>query len=375
MGKYGHKNEIQLNPLAYNIGLIGESGIGKSTIIKEMCEKLVGKDGYISLDIGKESGHSTISGIITETVPDWNTFTDIIDDIVENKQDYPDLKVVIIDTYDQLCELAEKETIRLWNKKLQLNDKPKIDTINSAFGGFGKGLDKAIDLMLDKLWELKSVGVSFVIIAHVKKTDLTDPVTESTYSILTANSTQKYFNAIKQKLDFLGVAYIDRDIVKVKTGKKDNKGKEIEKGKLAGESRVISFRDDTYSVDSKCRFANIIDKIPFDVDSFIKAMTDAILEEQKKDGISLNEAKKKQDKAEKEAEKQAIENSANAKKIGKIDEEKNEELIGIIKSKFPDANDKTKAKVKETMAEYNIPNFKTTEVSTNGLEEIVSLLQ
>ena len=375
MGKYGHKNEIQLNPLSYNIGLIGESGIGKSTIIKEMCEKLVGKDGYISLDIGKESGHSTISGIITETVPDWKTFTDIIDDIVENKQDYPDLKVVIIDTYDQLCELAEKETIRLWNKKLQLNDKPKIDTINSAFGGFGKGLDKAIDLMLDKLWELKSVGVSFVIIAHVKKTDLTDPVTESTYSILTANSTQKYFNAIKQKLDFLGVAYIDRDIVKVKTGKKDNKGNEIEKGKLAGESRVISFRDDTYSVDSKCRFANIIDKIPFDVDSLIKAMTDAILEEQKKDGISLNEAKKKQNKAEKEAEKQAIENSANAKKIGKIDEEKNEELIGIIKSKFPDASDKTKAKIKEKMAEYNIPNFKSTEVSTNGLEEIISLLQ
>ena len=375
MGKYGHKNEIQLNPLAYNIGLIGESGIGKSTIVKEMCEILVGKDGYISLDIGKESGHKAISGIITETVPDWATFTDIIDDIVEHKEEYPNLKVVVIDTFDQLCDLAEKETIRLWNKKLLLNDKPKIDTINSAFGGFGKGLDKAIDLMLDKLWELKSVGVSFIIIAHVKKTDLTDPVTESTYSILTSNTTQKYFNAIKQKLDFLGVAYIDRDIVKVKTGKKDNKGNEIEKGKLAGESRVISFRDDTYSVDSKSRFADIVDEIPFDVNALIKAMTDAILAEQKKDGISLNEAKKKQEKAEKEAEKQALENSANAKKIGKIDEEKNENLISIIKSKFPDASDKSKAKIKETMAEYNIPNFKSTEVSTNGLEEIVSLLQ
>ena len=41
---YGKKNVIKIDPLSYNIGLIGESGIGKTTIIKEMCEKLVGED-------------------------------------------------------------------------------------------------------------------------------------------------------------------------------------------------------------------------------------------------------------------------------------------------------------------------------------------
>lgn len=45
------------------------------------------------------------------------------------------------------------------------------------------------------------------------------------------------------------------------------------------ENRVISFRDNNYSVDSKSRFADIVDKIPFDVDAFIKAMQDAILAE------------------------------------------------------------------------------------------------
>lgn len=374
MGKYGHKQEIQLNPLAYNIGLIGEAGIGKSTIIKELCEKLAGENGYISLDIGKEAGHNAISGIITETVPDWQTFTDIIDDIVENKTEYPELKVVVIDTFDQLCDLAEKETIRLWNNKLRKNEKPKIDTINSAFGGFGKGLDKAIDLMLDKLWELREVGVSFIIVAHVKKTDLTDPVTEATYSILTSNTTQKYFNAIKQKLDFLGVAYIDRDIVKVKTGKKDNKGNEIEKGKLASESRVISFRDDTFSVDSKCRFADIVDRIPFDVDEFIKAMKDAILKEQEKDGISLADAKKKQAKAEKEAEKKALENSEKAK-MYKIDEEKNDEYLDIIKARFSDASDDVKSQIKEIMKEYNFKKFSEENIPTEALEKIVDLLE
>ena len=375
MGKYGKKKEIQLNPLCYNIGVIGESGIGKSTLVKELCEKLVGDDGYIMFDVGKEMGHNAISGIVSEEVPDWETFDEIVDDIVENKETYPNLKVVGIDTFDQLCEIAEKEVVRRWNSKLVKDGKPKIDTINSAYGGYGKGLDKTIELMLDKLFLLKTVGVSFIIIAHTRRTDLVDPVTQEQYSILTSNTSQKYFGAIKQKLDFLGVAYVDRDIVKIKTGKKDNRGNEIEKGKLSSESRVISFRDDTFSVDSKSRFANIVDKIPFDVNEFINAMQNAILEEQKKDGIPLSDAKKKQAKAEKEAEKIALENSEKARKIGKIDEDRNEELISIIKACYPKATDSLKASVKDIMKEYGFKSFNESDIPTKALEEIVNLLE
>lgn len=371
MGKFGHPNEVKLDPLKYNIGLLGESGIGKSTIMKEICEKLAGPDGYIALDIGKEDGHAAINGIITEKVEDWHKFVEVTDDIIENKTtDYPNLKVVIIDTYDELCKLAEKEAIRLYNIKSQ--DK-KVDTINAAWGGFGKGLDKAIDLMLDRLWELKKVGVSFIIIAHVKRTDMTDVMTEEQYAMLTSNTTQRYFNAIKQKLHFLGLAYIDRTIVKEKTKKKDKDGNYIEKGKIAAESRVINFRDDTYSVDSKSRFADIVDSIPFDADEFIKAMKDAILAEQKKSGVSLKEYEKKQ---KKEAEAAAVveaEYSKNRKK-NFVDEDKNDELIAVIKTKFLAADTELQEQIKDVMAEYNIPNFKSSDVSTEGLEKIVAML-
>lgn len=376
MAKFGKKNEINLNPLAYNIGLLGEAGIGKSTIIKQVCEKLVGEEGYISLDIGKEDGHKAISGIITETVPDWETFAEIVDDIVENKDtDYPKLQVLVIDTYDQLCDLAEKEAIRLYNKKLTGTDKPKADTINSAWGGFGKGLDKTIEIMLDKLWALKSVGVSFIIIAHVKRTDITDVMTEEQYSMLTSNTTQKYFNAIKTKLDFLGMAYIDRDLVKYKTKKKDNNGKEIEKNKITAESRVINFRDDTYSVDSKCRFADIVDKIPFDSDAFIKAMQDAILAEQSHDGISVAEATKKQKAAAKEAAKVATENSAKAreKKIEEELEENRDDYMATIQEKFQDADADTKKKAKELLASSGVKKFTDPELSITILKEIAEL--
>lgn len=372
MGKYGKKKEIDLNPLHYNIGLLGESGIGKSTIMKKICEILVGEDGYIALDIGKEDGHDAIQGIISEKIEDWAKFVDVTDDIIENKEeDYPQLKTVIIDTYDQLFELAEKEVIRLHNKKNA--DKPKIDTINSAFGGFGNGLDKTIELVLDRLWELKKVGVSFIIIAHTKKKDIDDVVTGQTYSILTSNISQKYFNAIKTKLHFLGMAYVDRNIVQEKTGKKDIKGKEIVKGKIVGESRVIKFRDSTYSIDSKSRFADIVDSISFDPDEFVSAMTEAILREHAKGDKSLEVTKKEQAEKEKQQEEQAKEYSA-AKKENKVDEESNEKMIQEIKTKFPSADSEVKQKVKEVMEKFGIENFKNPDVPTRGLQQIIELL-
>ena len=43
--KYGKKTEISLNPLDYSIYLMGEGGIGKTTVIKQVCEKMVGDEG------------------------------------------------------------------------------------------------------------------------------------------------------------------------------------------------------------------------------------------------------------------------------------------------------------------------------------------
>ena len=357
MGKFGKKVQIDLNPLSYNICLLGESGIGKSTIAKQVCEKLVGDEGYLALDIGKEDGHKAISGIVSEKCDTWTKYDEVIEDIAENKfTEYPNLKVVIIDTFDQLCDMAEKETVKLWNQKCRNSGKPTVDTINGAFGGFGKGLDKAIDLMLDSFWKLKEVGVSVFIIAHIKRTDITDVMTEESYTMLTASTTQRYFNAIKQKLDIIGMAYIDRNIVKRETGKKDINGNVISKNVVSGESRVINFRDDTYSVDSKSRFADIIDQIPFDADEFIKAIKDAILKEQAKDGVDIKDAEKAQATKEKVKEEKAKmaseqikEDKANAKA-----EESREELLDAIQKGFLNATDEQKAKIKEIVSKSGL---------------------
>ena len=281
MGKYGKRRVVDPNPLHYNLGLIGESGSGKTTVIKEMCEKLAGEDGYLFLECGREDGDEAITGIVSEPVETWSKFMDVTKDIIDNKDaDYPNLQIVIIDTYDQLMELAEKEVIRQNNVKFP--DK-RCDTINGAFGGFGAGQDKAISLVQDRLWALKEVGVHFCIIGHVKVRDVVDPVTENTYSTLTTNMNQRYFNAIKTKLHFLGVLNIDRQIVKEKTGRKNIVTKQEEtKNKVKNESRFITFRDDNYAIDSKSRFADIVPRIPLSSDALIKALKDAIEAERAK---------------------------------------------------------------------------------------------
>lgn len=297
MGKYGKKNEVSLDPVDYSLLLIGESGIGKTTVIKNYCERLVGSDGYMFLEIGREDGGDALQGIMSEPCEDWEKFADVVDDIIENKSsDYPDLRIAVIDTCDELFAIAEPEVISMHNRDNP--EKPPIRSIRQAFGGFQAGEDKVVEIILEKLWGLKRVGVSFIVIGHTKSRNVDDPVTGQSFLQLTTNMPQKYFNAIKTKVALLGVAAIDRKIISEKTGKKDIvTKKDIMKGVIKDETRKITFRDDNYVIDSKSRFAEIVPEIPLDADALVEAITDAIKAEHAKGSKPLEQTEKEQAKA------------------------------------------------------------------------------
>ena len=141
---------------------------------------------------------------------------------------------------------------------------------------------------------------------------------------------------------------------------------------MSGESRVINFRDDTYSVDSKCRFANIIDQIPFDADSFIKAMQDAILAEQSKDGISLDDAQKKQTEDAIKAKEIAKKNSeeAKAKKVAEQEAVKRSDIINSIQSKFQNISLEQKTKIKEMLTAKGYTKLTDSNIPVALLAEI-----
>lgn len=364
--RFGKKNVIKVDPLAYNIGLIGESGIGKTTTLIEMCDELVGDEGYILFSMGKEDAVDAIAGAVYEEVPDWETFEEITEDIIENKEtDYKDLKVIIYDTMDQLFDIAEPQVIAMHNR---LNPDKKVKTLNPAFGGFGRGEDKVIEIILDRIWELKKVGVGMIVVGHTKRKTLTDVATGEDYDMLTTNMSNKYFSAIQTKLHILGVASIDRSIEYQKV--KQFVGADKSVGKVKSESRIITFRDDNFNIDSKSRFAEIVPRIYLDSKELIKAANDAIeAEHNKQKGVkSVAETKVSQEKKKTEEIAKVIKED----KENKIDEEENELLVQEILEKLNAADKETKSKAISFAKENEISLKEHTETPTYQYKQLLS---
>ena len=332
----GRKNHVKIDPTSYNFMLLGEPKIGKTTVMMEALEKLVGEDGYLFAELGRERGADAIEGINYINCPEWNAdydedensigWEDLVDDICDNKaSEYPDLKVIVMDTYDQYITIAEKYALYLWNKQ---NPDKKAPTLNGAWGGFGAGSKKAIELMFEQIDRLDDVGVKVWWVGHVKNKALTDVVTGESYEVLTSDQQQNYFNALKKNLHFLGLALIDREIVKEKTGKKNIVTKKDEvKSIVKEETRKIKFRDDSYAVDSGSRFKNIVSEIDLDADQLIMAMTDAIKAEHSKSSQTLEESQE----IEKALAEKKMKEVAEAEKLAKLQAEEAEEVAKFMK--------------------------------------------
>ena len=374
MGKFGKKTHVSLNPLDCSFIFLGSPKIGKTTLMKEVAEKLVGEDGYMFLEMYRESGADMIEGIVSETIPTWEYFDEVVTDIEENKEtDYPNLKVVFIDTWDNAILLAEKEALRLWNKNTPEN---RTDNINQAYSGWQRGQEKAAELLDEMKFRLEQVGIKVSIIMHIKNKEVADPVTEKTYQQVTADVSQKYFNRIKRNADVIAVGYVDRTIVTEKTGKKDIKGKEITKDIVTGEARKIKFRDSGYAIDAGGRLKYIVEETDFNADSFIKAISDALEAEVKNAGVSLSDRQKEDKIREKEAEKLGNEISKQ-RKNDKVDIERNEELVEEIKAKFAEimSDEEKAAPIKAMMKELGVKTFtQLSEKPTKKLEEILAVM-
>ena len=211
--------------------------------------------------------------------------------------------------------MAEDEALRLWNKK---NPDKRADSLNQSWNGFGGGSKKAIELMFEQIDRLESVGVKVWWVGHVKTKEVKNVYNDETYQILTSDQQQNYFNALKKNLHFLCLAYFDRELQKEKTGKKNIVTKKEEtKTVIKDETRKIKFRDDSFVVDSGSRFSDIVPEINLDPDEFIEAVTNAIKAEINKNGVSVEERKKEDDKEAKENLKKIAE----AEKAARVQKE------------------------------------------------------
>lgn len=381
MGKFGRRNVVSENLADYMIGLLGEPGIGKTSLMVEVCHKEFGDDGYILFNCGREQGINAINNAIYEDIEDWKKFEEVVKDIVKNKQtDYPDLKVVVIDTIDSLLDLSTAETIRRWNaENMGKKNFEPAKVLSACWGGFSGPLDYNLNLVLDKFWELKKVGVQVFIIGHVKTKEIVDPITGVTYSTITTDMSQRDFNAFKNKLHLVGIAYIDRTIETENTGRKNIiTHKDVTVNKVKSENRRISFRDDQYVVDSKSRFPDIVPDIPLDADAFIKAVKDAIRAAKKNDSTPAPAVTESTPTPKPEPvveEKEEVPFDEDVPPMNEPEEvpegEYPDGLVDIILSEYKTADDDKKSKVKAILKEHGT---KVKDASEDVLKELYDIL-
>lgn len=341
--KFGKKNHVKVDPFNYSLMMLGEPKIGKTSLLYEVAEKLVGEEGYIFAELGRERGADAIEGIVAENMPTWDDWVEFVDDIVDNKTtDYNDLRVIFVDTYDQYIMLGEQEALSLWNRK---NPDKRSDSLKATWNGFDGPSKKVIELMFEQVDRLESVGVKVWFIGHVKTKEVKNIYNDETYQILTSDQQQNYFNALKKNLHFLCLAYFDRELQKEKTGKKNivTKKEEI-KTTIKDETRKVKFRDDSFVVDSGSRFSHIKQEINLDADEFINAITEAIKFEIESKGKSV-EDRKQENAAEEAAE---LERIARKEKENRVKKELEEVVSQIID--FFSENKSDLEKIKPVMA-------------------------
>lgn len=375
---FGKRSKISDNLYDYSIMICGESGIGKTTVLSELCEKEFGEDGYLLLNTGDEEGVSAIDGVTYEDVPTYKKFDEVVKDIIKNKKtDYANLKVVILDTLDQLIEITEKTAIDNWNRENMGNKNFKpAKTLNSVEGGFGAGYDVVFNMIYDKVRALGKVGVKVWYTCHSKTKDIVDPVTSAAYTTLTSNMAQRYFNDFKTKVHVVGVACLDRSIEAEGTGRTNIiNHKEITVNKVKDEKRKIVFRDDSYSVDSKSRFSGIVNEIPLDSDALIKALKDAIKNSKKSGTAPVKKSSSVKTEtaplvAEEVPFEEDIDDDIDA--VDTVEESAYpENLDEVIRTMFKECTDAAlKAQVKEVIAEYG----KLKDVDEDGLKRIYDMM-
>ena len=394
MAKFGKPVKVTTDLSKYILGILAPSGWGKSTLLKNVCEKLYGEEGYICADFGMENGYAAIDGAIVESCPNWKHFKDMVDDIVKNKEtDYKQLKVVVIDTLDFCFDAAEEFTVLAYNREHmgEQNFRP-AKSINGV-EGFGKGLDLVINNVRKEINRLASVGVGTWFAAHIKEREQTDLMTGNAFTQITCAMTNRYYTSIKNIAHCIGVGYYARTMNEVEVGAENAiTHKKKTRNAMMEEERRIVFHDTAFLCDSKSRFPDIESDIRLNADEYIRVITEAVEKAAKTPTTPTKSTKKKDPKVEEPVVEEEIEEviedvveetpfDLEESIEGDIFEDELEEeaiapvdkaSLTAIRGAYKEADAETKAKVKTVLADYG--NKLANEMRPSDVNKIIEIL-
>lgn len=364
--KIGKIREVKVDLASYTYLMNGIAGIGKTTTVCEIGQKEFGVNGFLLLTIGEEPEPEHIGNLWNERAEDWDDLEEIIDVLVEDKDtEYKELRMVGVDSVDEIFRLAEKHVINLHNKKVT-NPLERIDTIKKAFGGFQAGENKVVDLVTTTLFKLRNAGISLFFIGHTKQKNKVDQLTETEFEQITSNLDNKYYNCIKDKVNIVMCAYMEREFRDLQTRKDAFSKTNKQVGAIASETRMVTFRDDDHVIDTKSHLKYICPKCELNSDTVIKELKEAMRKQSAlyHGDIPSEELEVKAKQEREELSKKEVKQDLSVIKEEKLDQIKS----NMAKLDFE--------KLTPIMATYNVSSFEDANtIPMECLDEILKLIQ
>ena len=393
--KFGKINKMSEKFEDYSYIINGVGGIGKTTLVYEIGKIITGSDeGTFIITCGGENKPKHIPGAFGDVAPDFKTFCAIVKELCDNKAEYPNTRFVAIDSLDEYARITENAVIAEWNAQCDINERAK--SIAQAYKGYQKGENRACDLMIQQVMKLQNAGYSILEIGHTKTKLKEDVITKVQFEQLTCNLDNKYYNALKDKVNLVAMCYWENIVENIEE-KKNAFTKKMDKvGELTDRKRVMVFADDDNAIDTKTHFEYITSKIDLSAEGFIKAVEEAIamklnsINETTTDKVSKNKSKKSTKPAptpisEPEEDSEVADEQID-EDFGLFDEEEtlheeeavvpvDKETLTEIRSNFKSADADTKSKVKTVLNNFNNYNGKlSSEMRPSDVEKIKTIL-
>jgi hypothetical protein len=273
--KFGVINKMSEKFEDYSYIINGVGGIGKTTLVYEIGKIITGSDeGTFIITCGGENKPKHIPGAFGDVAPDFKTFCAIVKELCDNKAEYPATKFVAIDSLDEYARIAENFVVAEWNATCDINERAK--SIAQAYKGYQKGENRACDVMIQQIIKLQNAGYSILEIGHTKTKLKEDILTKVQFEQLTCNLDNKYYNALKDKVNLVAMCYWENVVENIEE-KKNAFTKKMDKvGELTDRKRVMVFADDDNAIDTKTHFEYITHKIDLSAEGLIKAVEEAI---------------------------------------------------------------------------------------------------
>jgi hypothetical protein len=328
----------------YKYVLAGRPKAGKTSLVHGIVKEKYDGDLSKLLLVAFEKGYNALDGIFAEDINEWEDFQELVDDLVEEKDEIP-FKILAFDTVDVMGKMATDYVIKTQSRK----DGKRYTAINDL--AYGKGYELLEREMGEQIQKLDKAGFTLIFITHDKDKQF-ETREGLKYDKTTLSLGGRVRDLILNMVDF--IVFIEL-------------GKELEKG-VAVDKRYIYFRGDS-GLEAGSRFKHVPNRIEYGFREFIDTVEEAILAEYGGDKKAVEKARKEQN-AKKEAKAQEFVDSVkNAKTPDELIEE-----IGTLVADMEKEDKITVAnKFKEILGDANFKKSDDVQALTKALEFVKSI--